>query len=634
MSLKAVHEGRIMTTATVQRAGPARGLSRFLPILTWLPGYQRGWLRGDFIAGLTILALLIPEGMAYAELAGLPPQTAFYAAPIGLLLYAIFGTSRQLMVAVSAVIATMSAAAVAPLAAAGSTEYAVYSAALALLAGIISVLAGLFKLGRIASFFSESVLVGFITGLALTVAIKQVPKLFGIESGHGNFWERLYDILIHLPETHLLTLIVGVLSIALLLLMERRFHKIPAALVVMIVGIAGSALFGLAARGVHVVGEIPAGFVPPKIPDVTLQDLWLLLPGALGIALVNFAEAYGPARGFAGKHKYEIDANQELIGLGAANMGAGLFQGFSIGSSLSKSAANDRAGAKTPVSLLVCAGLTVIVALFLTPLFAPLPEAVLGAVVIVAVIGMMKFKQMRHLWDMRRVDFWLAMVALFGVLTFEALEGLLIAVIISLAALVWRASQPRFSVLGRTPTSLEFSDIAQYPENKLIPGLLIIRPNQSLFFANADSLRAAIVDFVRASDPPARAVLLDLEMTSEVDMPGAEMLAELKEKLTGEQVDLLLSRVRHPVRDLLDRSGVTQQLGAENFHLRTIDGMLAYMGKYHEQLGAEYETFVEGLRSLLVTLDAQIAHAEGREKELLTASRTRLEGMARKVGAI
>jgi high affinity sulfate transporter 1 len=623
-----------MATLTAHPAQPAKGLSRCLPILHWLPSYQRVWLRGDFIAGLTILALLIPEGMAYAELAGLPPQTAFYAAPIGLLLYAIFGTSRQLMVAVSAVIATMSAAAVAPLAAAGSTEYAVYSAALALLAGIISVLAGLFKLGRIASFFSESVLIGFITGLALTVAIKQVPKLFGIESGHGNFWARLYDILIHLPETHLLTLIVGVLSIALLLYLEHRFHKIPAALVVMLVGIAASAAFGLAARGVHVVGEIPAGFVPPKIPDVTLQDLWLLLPGALGIALVNFAEAYGPARGFASKHKYEIDANQELIGLGAANMGAGLFQGFSIGSSLSKSAANDRAGARTPVALLVCAGLTVIVALFLTPLFAPLPEAVLGAVVIVAVIGMLKFKKMLHLWEMRRVDFWLAVVALFGVLTFEALEGLLIAVIISLVVLVWRASQPRFSVLGRTPTSLEFSDIAQYPENKMIPGLLIVRPNQSLFFANADSLRAAIVDAVRVSDPPARAVLLDLEMTSEVDMPGAEMLAELKEKLTGEHVDLLLSRVRYPVRNLLDHSGVTQQLGAENFHTRTIDGVLAYMGKYHELIGAEYETFIEGVRSLLVTLDAQIAHAEGSEKELLTASRTRLEDMARKAGAV
>lgn len=623
-----------MSATTIHTARPMRGISRFFPILTWLPHYQRPWLRGDFIAGLTILALLIPEGMAYAELAGLPPQTAFYAAPIGLLLYAIFGTSRQLMVAVSAAIATMSAVAVAPLAAAGSPEYAVFSAALALLAGTISVLAGLFKMGRIASFFSESVLVGFITGLALTVAIKQVPKLFGLESGHGNFWERLHDIIIHLPETHLLTLLVGITSIALLLFLERRFHKVPAALVAMISGIGVSVIFGLEARGVHVVGVIPAGFVPPQIPAVTAQDLWRLLPGALGIALVNFAEAYGPARGFATQHQYEIDANQELIGLGAANMGAGLFQGFSIGSSLSKSAANDRAGAKTPVSLLVCAALTVIVALFLTPLFAPLPEAVLGAVVIVAVIGMMKFKKMRQLWNVRRVDFWLALIALFGVLTFEALEGLLIAVVISLLMLVWRASQPRFSILGRSSTSLEFSDVAQNPDNKLIPGLLIIRPNQGLFFANADSLRGAITEAVRASASPIRCVLLDFEMTNELDVPGAEMLAELKEKLAGQQVDLLLSRVHRIVRNLLDRCGVAQQIGADKIYGRTVDGVLAYIGKEHEALGGEYETLAEGVRGLLVTLDAQLAQAQGGEKQWLIATKGRLESMAREIGAL
>ncbi len=624
-----------MTTAAapVRSSERERSLKRYLPILQWLPTYQRPWLRFDLIAGLTILALLIPEGMAYAELAGLPPQTAFYAAPIGLLLYAVFGTSRQLMVAVSAAIATMSAVTVAPLAAAGSPEYAALSAALALLAGTISVLAGLFKLGRIASFFSESVLVGFITGLALTVAIKQVPKLFGLESGQGNFWERLYDILIHLPETHLLTLIVGVTSIALLFFLERRFHKIPAALVVMILGILASVALGLEARGVHVVGAIPTGFVPPKIPAVTWQDMWLLLPGALGIALVNFAEAYGPARGFATKHKYEIDADQELIGLGAANMGAGLFQGFSIGSSLSKSAANDRAGARTPLSLLVCAALTIVVALFLTPLFAPLPEAVLAAVVIVAVIGMMKFKKLQQLWKVRRIDFWLAIIALFGVLTFEALEGLLIAVIVSLAVLVWRASQPRFSVLGRIPAGLEFGDIAQHPENKTIPGLLIVRPNQGLFFANADSLRAAMVEAVRASDPPTRAVLLDLEMTNELDMPSAEMLAELKEKLAGQQVDLLLSRVHRVVRDLLDRSGAAQTIGADHFYRRTVDGVLAYIGKYHEAIGGEYETLAEGVRGLLVTLDAHIEQAEGHEKEWLIASRSQLEDMARAIGA-
>jgi SulP family sulfate permease len=354
--------------------------NRFLPILNWLPNYQRIWLRGDILAGLTVLALLIPEGMAYAEIAGMPPQTAFYAAPIGLLMYAIFGTSRQLVVAVSAAIATMSAAAVGPLAAAGSPEYAALTAGLAILAGLVSILAGLFKLGRIASFFSESVLAGFVTGLALTIAIKQVPKLFGFESGHGNFWERLYDILIHLNETHFLTLAVGLIAILLLFILEHRFHKLPAALIVMLLGILFSSLFAFEQRGLHVVGEIPAGLAPPRLPGLSPDQWLLLLPAAFGLALVNFAEAYGPARSFAAKHRYEITTNQELVGLGAANFGAGLFQGFPIGSSLSKSAANDRAGAKTPVALIVCAVLTALVALFFTPFFAPLPEAVLAAV--------------------------------------------------------------------------------------------------------------------------------------------------------------------------------------------------------------------------------------------------------------
>src|SRR5512138_3882460 len=269
-----------MTAITQNPSRPTK--NRILPIMNWLPGYERAWLRGDILAGLTVLALLIPEGMAYAEIAGMPPQTAFYAAPIGLLMYSMFGTSRQLVVAVSAAIATMSAATVAPLAASGSTEYAMLTAGLAVLAGSISVLAGVFKLGRIASFFSESVLAGFVTGLALTIAIKQVPKLFGLEGSSGNFWQRLAHILTHLDETHFLTLVIGILSIALLFFLEHRFHKLPAALIVMLLGILVSALFGLAQLGVHVVGDIPAGLAAPKLPGVSMNQWLMLLAGAIG----------------------------------------------------------------------------------------------------------------------------------------------------------------------------------------------------------------------------------------------------------------------------------------------------------------------------------------------------------------
>ena len=463
-------------------------LARFMPILAWLPNYERTWLRADLIAGLTVVALLIPEGMAYAEIAGVPPKAAFYAAPIGLLLFAIFGTSRQLVVAVSAAIATMSYATVSELVPPDTSEFIVMTAALAVLTGLICILAGVLKLGRVAQFFSESVMVGFITGLALVIGIKQVPKILGVEGGSGNFWERLYDLFIRLPEAHLPTLVVGLICLALMLVLERYFEKVPAALVTMVAGIAMSAIFGLEGRGVEIVGDIPAGLTLPKLPAISLQSWGLLLPGALGLALVCFAEAIGPARSFAADHKYEIDANQEFIGLGAANVGAGLFQGFPIGSSLSKSAANDRAGAHCQMSGIIAALVTALVALFFTPLFYLLPEATLGAIVVVAISGMVKVAKLKHLYHVRRVDFILAVVALLAVLTLETLQALLFAVIISIFALVWHASKPKLAVLGRVPKRLEYSDIRRHPENHTLPGLLTLRPENGLFFANATGI--------------------------------------------------------------------------------------------------------------------------------------------------
>jgi sulfate permease, SulP family len=604
-------------------------LSRLLPILSWLPQYERTWLRSDVLAGLTVLALLIPEGMAYAEIAGMPPQTAFYAAPAALLLYAIFGTSRQLVVAVSATIATMSAAAIIPLAEAGSPEYAALTAGLAILAGLVSILAGVFKMGRVASFFSESVLAGFITGLALTIAIKQVPKLFGFESASGNFWERLYDIFIHLDETHFLTLVVGLISIALLVFLESRFHKLPAALIVMLLGILVSSLFALETKGVQVVGQIPAGLAPPKLPSLTLNDWLILLPAAIGIALVNFAEAYGPGRSLAAKHRYEINPNQELIGLGAANLGAGLFQGFSIGSSLSKSAANDNAGAKTPVALIVCAALTILVALFFTPLFAPLPEAVLGAVVVVAVAEMVKIKKIRRLYRINRLDFALAIVAMLGVLTFEALEGLLIAVILSLLILIWRASQPNLSLLGREPGRLTFSDSRRHPENRTLPGLFILRPDQGLFFANADALLNQILALVDHSDSPVKVVLLDLEMSNQLDVPSLDMLKELKEGLAQRKTGLWLARLHGPLRDALVKSDLLEEIGPENIYARAMEGILEYLMSTTPDNAEEIAVIQDGLKNTLAVIDRLLANSTEERRATLEGYHQKLEELLR-----
>ncbi len=554
-------------------AGPT---PRAWPIFAWLQGYQRSWLRLDVIAGLTVCAILVPEGMAYAELAGVPPEFAFYAAPAALLAYAALGSSRQLVVAVSSAIAIMSAATVSALAITGTAEYIALTAALAILAGLVSIGAGMLRLGRIAQFFSESVLLGFVFGLALLISIKQIPKLLGIEAEGESAVELVLDILPQLRETDLLTLAVGLAGIGGMLLLEHRLPRVPAALVVLLAAIGVSVALGLEAAGVHVVGDLPAGLAPPSLPGVGLDAVPLLLVGAVGIALVAFAEAVGPANEFARKHGGRIDPNRELVAIGAANTSAGLFSGFPIGSSLSKSAANDDAGARTPASLVTAAAATAAVALFLTPLFEPLPEAILGAIVIVAVTGMMKVGKMRQLWELRRADFLLAMIALVGVLIVPTLQALSIAVLASLGVLIWRASEPRLTFLGRASGGLEPLDLRTAPES-VVPGLLIVRPDEMLFFANASSVRDGILQAVAEVESPCSVVLLDLSLTPEVDVPVVEMLEGLHGRLADQDVELWVSHIRAVARETLERAGVLEAIGGQHIYPRTSDGILAFV---------------------------------------------------------
>jgi high affinity sulfate transporter 1 len=608
------------------------GLSRWLPILHWLPRYDRSWLRGDVIAGLTVVALIVPEGMAYASLAGMPPETALYGAWIALVLYAIFGGSRQIVVGASSAIAVMSASIIAGLMPADSAQFIALSMALALMAGLVAVLAGLLRLGRIAQFFSESVLVGFVSGLALVIAIKQVPKLFGLEAGEGNFWQRIVDLVTHLPETHLLTLAVGAGTLILMLFLEHRSHRFPAALAALVFGIGVSVLFGLEALGVHVVGAIPAGLAGPQLPDVNPQQLVQLIPGALGITLVIFAEGIGPMRSFAGKYRYPLDSNQELIALGASNAGAGLFQSFAVGVSLSRSAANDSAGARSQVSGLVAAAITIVVALFLTPLFAGLHEATLAAIVVVAVARMFKWQAIRRLWQVRRLDFALALVTLLGVLTFqEVLTGLLVAVIVSLIALVLRASQARLSVLGREPGRLTFASVETQPETETVPGLLIVRPDEGLYFANAAPLRENIRALALTADPPVASVVVNLEMTNDMDAPSAHELAELHADLEAAGVHLMLARVHAPVRAVLDRSGAAEEIGAENLHPR----VLAAVAMHLQRTGGGSEVLdmsADSLQRLIDVVDAQIPAATGADQERLATLRQRLQAALDSIG--
>ncbi|MCP4967493.1 MAG: SulP family inorganic anion transporter [bacterium] len=588
-------------------------MTRYIPILGWLRDYKPEWFRADLVAGLTIMALLVPEGMAYAELAGVGPEAAFYAAPIGLLLYAAFGTSRQLVVAVSSAIAVMSASIVGQVGGADAAEFAALTAALALLAGVVGVLAGFLRLGRIARFFSGSVLAGFVSGLALVIIVKQLPKIFGLEGTEGNTWERLWHLLADLGEAHGTTLVVGVSTIVLMVALEHWFHRIPAALVALVYGIIVVTVFDL---DVHVVGEIPSGLALPAVPDVSVADIRSLLPGAVAITLVMFAEAIGSARSFASSHRYQIDEDQELVGMGMANFGAGLFHGFPIGASLSKSAAADAAGGRSQVAGVIAAAATALVALFLTPLFENLPEAALGAIVIIAVSGMFKWKELRRFYRLRRTDFWLASIALLGVLTFEeVLSGLLVAVLASLVAFVMRTREARISELGRLPGTLQFRSLTYHPEALLTAGMLIARPDQTIFFANAASIREGIRDRVAQSERPVHTVLLDLELTSDLDIPATEMLEELQRELEGMGVSLILAGAHGPVEDLLNRSGLLRNLGEPVLFTTVVDAVLEFDEREGTELVAED-------RDAIVTRLAELAELASRHSAELTKEDT------------
>jgi high affinity sulfate transporter 1 len=606
-------------------AGPD-DVKRFLPIMAWLPGYERRWLRADVIAGITITAVLVPEGMAYAQIAGVPPQVAFYMAPIGLLLYAIFGTSRHLVVAVSSGVAVMSASIVGDLAEPNSTEFIALTAGLALLTGLISVFAGLVRLGGLARFFSHSVLVGYVSGLAIFIIVKQLPKISGVEGGEGNTIERVIELFRQLPDANRATVIVGLATMALMVIIEKRFHRVPAALAALVFGILVVTVFGLGARGVEVVGDIPAGLASPQIPDLSLADVVALLSGAVALTLFVFAEAIGPAKDLASNHGYRIDENQELIGLGAANIGAGLFQGFPNGASLSKSAAADAAGGRTQISGLVAAGATVLVALFLTPLFENLPEAALGAIVIVAVSGMFHYATLQMLYRVRRADFALAVIALIGVLVFEeVLAGLLVAVVASLVALVARASSPRLSELVRLPGTLEFRNSIDSPEGLTTAGLLILRPDEGIFFANADAVRSKVRDTLDASQRDIDVVMLDLALSNDTDVPGTEMIEELCSELKTIGVDLMLATVRAPVLAVLESSGVIDAIGRENIAADVPTGTISYVRSHAEPLPTEdIDAIVARIDGLTDVLRGGWSSLSDEQREDLTASIERL----------
>ena len=557
-------------------SSPEKGLKGYLPILTWLPQYRRGWLSADLVAAITVLTLLVPEGMAYAQMAGLPPETAFYTAPAALVGYAIFTTSRHVITATTSTIAVMVAAVLGGLAVAGSEEYIILASSLAVVVGLLFIFLGVLRLGFISEFFSKSVITGFIFGLAMIIAIRQVPKLLGIEIVGGTFFEYLFEIVVNLPETHLWSMFIGLTSLALLFVLERFFNRIPGALIVVVYGILMVTVFGLEEKGVHVIGDIPSGILSPKLPNLSLDTITALLGGAVGIVIFGYAETIGAARRFASKHHYKLDANQELFGLGFANLGAGLFQGFAVDASLGKSVDNERSGGRSQMSAIIAAGLTILTALFLTPLFRNLPEATLAAIVINAVWSFFDVPELRRYARLSRPDYIFAMVALVGVLIFGVIPGLILAVSISIIMLVYLASRPHLSILGKEPEKENYSDIERYPQNQTLPGLLIIRPDSPLFFANATLLRERIQQLIQMADPAVQVVVLDMESSGRMDITSVDALADLQQDLAIDSTQLWLARVHDRALPILEQSKFTDAIGSDHIYSSVHDATNAF----------------------------------------------------------
>jgi len=532
-----------------------------LPVFTSLSGYERSWLRGDLIAGLTVWAVLVPEALAYASIAGVSPVIGLYAAPGALIFYAAFGSSRHLITGPMAATAALSAAAVADLAP-SPDEFVQLTITIALVVGIVALVAGLLRLGFLASFISEPVLKGFIIGLALTIIAGQLPKLFGIPKGEGNFFEQLWDLITNLDGTSGLTLLVGVLSLVVVLVLKETAPVVPGSLVAVLLGIAAVKLFDLDQHGVEIVGHIDSGLPSFGLPDVRAHRYLDVAGASIGIMLVGFAEGLGAAKTYAAKNHYEVDANRELIGLGAANLAAGFSSGMVVNGSLSKTAVNGGAGAKSQVSGLIVAVLTVVTLLFLTGLFEDLPEATLAAVVIAALIELVDVRSLVALYRTQtrglgriyavaaRPDFVAAVAALLGVLIFDTLPGLFIGISVSLLLLLYRASRPHVAVLGRVPgTTDQFADVERSPENSPPPGIAIVRVDGGLFFANADAMRNAVL--AQVTDIT-HAVVLDAETMPYIDVTAASMLVQLTDDLEQRGVTLVIARDIGQVRDVLE----------------------------------------------------------------------------------
>jgi high affinity sulfate transporter 1 len=546
------------------------------PPARWLAEYRADWLRSDVVAGVTLAAYAIPVSLAYAGLAGLPPQAGVYGYLLGGLGYALLGSSRQLAIGPTSAISLMIAGAVGAMAEGDAQRYAQIASLAALAVAVLCLMAWILRLSALVKLISDSILVGFKAGAGLTIAMTQLPSLFGVAGGGHNFIERLLLFAGQIGHTHYLVLALSIVAIVLLVFGERLFPGKPIALGVVAVSIIAASAFGLPALGVPVTGEIPAGLPTLAGPAVRLRDIDGIFPLAAGCLLLAYIEGVSAGRTFAAKHGYALDPRQELLGIGAANFITALGHGYPVAGGLSQSAVNDKAGARTPLALVFASVTLALCLLFLTGFLENLPKAILAAVVMTAIAGLLDFPALFHMWRVSRIDFYAAAIALGAVLLLGILQGILLAALASVLMLLVSASRPHVAFLGRVPGTNNYSDMARHPENQPLPGVIAFRPEASLLYVNADAVLEAVLS--RLDAPAAseiRMVICDLSASPHIDLAGSRMLHELHGKLAARGIALrIIAHAR--VRDLLRADGVGDKVGGLDGV--TIDSLLSTAG--------------------------------------------------------
>ena len=520
------------------------------------------------MAGIAVTALVVPKNLGYAGIAGVPLENGLYAAAAGAIIYALFCTSRQISTGPSSSLAAVAGGAVLATRV-GGQDAAQLVAAITLVTGGLFLLLALFRLGWIARFLSKAVITGFLAGAAIDVTIGELSKLTGTSSSGDSAWRELWTWFQGLDEIHWTTLAVGLVSLGVILGLRFAAPSVPGALVLVVGGLLASGLFDLGAHGVALVGHVPRGLPSPALPDWDLVRTHLATIGIASVALllIGFSQTAGDARAFAMRHRYRIDVNQESVAQGMANAGAGLFQGMPVSTSLSASSLNESAGARTPVASLITGGLVLLTLIVLAPLFSALPKAVLAAVIIDAVVfGMIDVPELRRLRRVARIDFWIAVAAIVGVLSAGVLAGVTIGIALSLVWLIYVATSPKMPLLGREPGTQAFRELDEYPGDETFPGIAVLRLDSGLFFATAEALDDRVRAVIRESEPRLDALVLDFEGVDFVDSQGAAKLAELLEVARTDDIALRLARLKPQVRSVLDADGLTEALGADRIH--------------------------------------------------------------------